>query len=93
MKKGQEPLQHGESTRKKIPKWKSQPYGVRSKERTRSLFQVDYGISGIKSRFRGVGLGWGNPLRIEDGAPGNLQVKMKDKMRHNKDKRGSQKAD
>lgn len=59
----------------------------------RSLFQVDYGIPGIKSRFRKVGLEWGNTLRIEGRALGNLQVKMKDRMRSNKDKRGSQSED
>lgn len=59
----------------------------------RNLFQVDYGIPGIKRRFRKVELEWGNTLRIEDRAPGNPQVKMEDRMRSNKDKRGSQNAD
>lgn len=59
----------------------------------RSLFQVDCGNPGIKSRFRKVGLEWHNAPRVEDRAPGNLQVKMKDRMRNNKDKRGSQNAD
>ena len=59
----------------------------------KSLFQVDYGIPGTKSRFRKVGLEWGNTLRIEGRALGNLQVKMKDRMRSNKDKRGPQSED
>lgn len=54
---------------------------------------MDYGIPRIKSRFRKVGLEWGNTLRIEGRALGNLQVKMKDRMRSNKDKRGSQSED
>lgn len=51
------------------------------------LFQVDYGISQVKSEFRkGVGVGKG--LRAEDKAFGDLQIKRRDKMRKNKDKGG-----
>ena len=49
------------------------------------LFQVDYGISQVKFR-KGVGLGKGTGA--EDKTFGDLQIKRRDKMRKNKDKRG-----
>lgn len=49
------------------------------------LFQVDYGISQVKFR-KGVGVGKGT--RAEDKTFGGLQIRRRDKMRKNKDKRG-----